>query len=80
MKDAMTFTVLVFDAEEGGYWAKVPELPGCVSQGETLEEVESNIKDAILAVLESMQEQGEQLPKARRWEVTVSPEDLEVPV
>ena len=80
MKEAMTFTVLVFDAEEGGYWAKVPELPGCVSQGETLEEVEANIRDAILAVLESMREDGEELPKARRWEVTISPEELEVTV
>jgi predicted RNase H-like HicB family nuclease len=76
MKEATAFPVLVFDAEEGGYWAKVPELPGCVSQGEPLEEVEA----AILAVLESMQESGEALPKARRWEITVSPEELEVAV
>ena len=80
MKEATTFTVLVFDAEEGGYWAKVPELPGCVSQGETLEEVERNIRDAILAVLESMQDDGEELPRARRWELTINPEELEVPV
>jgi predicted RNase H-like HicB family nuclease len=80
MKEAVTFTVLVYDAEEGGYWAKVPELPGCVSQGETLEEVEANIKDAILAVLEVMQDVGDELPKARRWEVTIRPEDLQVPV
>jgi predicted RNase H-like HicB family nuclease len=76
----MTFTVLVYDAEEGGFWAKVPELPGCVSQGETLEEVERNIRDAALAVLESMQDDGEELLRARRWELTISPEELEVPV
>jgi predicted RNase H-like HicB family nuclease len=80
MKEPMTFTVLVYDAEEGGFWAKVPELPGCVSQGETLEEVERNIRDAALAVLESMQDDGEELLRARRWELTISPEELEVPV
>ncbi len=67
-----TFTVLVHDGEEGGYWAEVPELPGCITQGETLEEVEANIKEAIVLVLEAIVNDGEQLPpEARRWEVTV---------
>ena len=46
-----TFTVLVHEAEEGGYWAEVLELPGCASQGETLDEVRQNIKEAMTAVL-----------------------------
>jgi predicted RNase H-like HicB family nuclease len=49
--------VLIYEAEEGGYWAKVPAIPGCVSQGETLEEVKANIVDALegcLAVREEM--------------------------
>jgi predicted RNase H-like HicB family nuclease len=37
------FTVILHPAEEGGYWAEVPVLPGCYSQGETFE----NIKEAI---------------------------------
>ena len=37
----------IYEAEEGGYWAKVPAIPGCVSQGETLEEVKANILDAL---------------------------------
>ncbi len=34
-------------AEEGGYWAEVPALPGCLTQGETLDEVVENLNDAI---------------------------------
>ena len=37
------------EAPETGYWAEVPALPGCVTQGETLEEVQSMIQDAVSA-------------------------------
>ena len=43
----MKLKVVVHPAEEGGFWAEVPALPGCVSQGETLEEVRANIREAI---------------------------------
>ncbi len=43
----MEYTVLVYKAEEGGYWAEVPALPGCYSQGETIEETMKNAKEAI---------------------------------
>ena len=43
----MTLKVLIHSAEEGGYWAEVPALPGCVSQGETMDELRSNIRAAI---------------------------------
>ena len=48
------FTVLVHEAEEGetGYWGEVIELPGCVSQGETIAELKVNIQEAIEAVLQ----------------------------
>lgn len=50
---AMTYTVLVYqDQEDGGYWATVAELPGCYTQGETLDEVRENIVDAIECHLE----------------------------
>jgi len=48
----MTFQGIVHEAEEGGYWAEVPSLPGCATQGETMEELEFNIKDAITGCLE----------------------------
>jgi predicted RNase H-like HicB family nuclease len=40
-------TAYVHAAEEGGYWAEVPALPGCMTQGETLDEVVENLNDAI---------------------------------
>jgi len=48
-----TYTVVVHEAEEGGYWGEIRELPGCVSQGETMEEFRHNIREALEAVLES---------------------------
>ena len=68
-----TFTVVVFEAEEGGYWAKVPELPGCASQGETLDELKDNITDAIHAWLETTEHTDDALPrKVATWELTVT--------
>jgi predicted RNase H-like HicB family nuclease len=43
----VTLKVLIHKAEEGGYWAEVPALPGCVSQGETVDDVRTNIREAI---------------------------------
>ena len=53
MIQRVIYTMEVHEAEEGGYWAEVLELPGCVSQGETLEELRENIAEAIQAVTES---------------------------
>lgn len=39
--------VVIHDAEEGGYWAEVPALPGCTSQGETMDELLVNLREAI---------------------------------
>jgi predicted RNase H-like HicB family nuclease len=43
----MKVKVVVHDAEEGGYWAEVPALPGCVTEGDTFEELLANLDDAI---------------------------------
>jgi predicted RNase H-like HicB family nuclease len=43
----VTLKVLIHKAEEGGYWAEVPALPGCVSQGETVDDVRANVREAI---------------------------------
>ncbi|WGV24440.1 type II toxin-antitoxin system HicB family antitoxin [Halotia branconii] len=43
----MKIKAIIHPAEEGGYWAEVPALPGCVTEGETIEEVIANLKDAI---------------------------------
>jgi predicted RNase H-like HicB family nuclease len=49
----MKIKVLVHEAEEGGFWAEVPALPGCVSQGETIEELTANIREAITGWLDA---------------------------
>ena len=43
----MKLHAVIHEAEEGGYWAEVPALPGCVTQGETMEEVKSNLYEAV---------------------------------
>jgi predicted RNase H-like HicB family nuclease len=80
----MKFTVLVHEDESGGYWGECLELPGCVSQGDTLDEMDHNIREAIEFVLEVMIEDGKNLtglvagqpslgedPQVRRWELNV---------
>ncbi len=58
----MEYTVLVYRAEEGGFWAEVPALPGCYSQGETIEETMENVKEAIEAHLLALKEEREEVP------------------
>jgi predicted RNase H-like HicB family nuclease len=48
----MKLKVLVHPAEEGGFWAEVPALPGCVSEGETFDEILANIREAAEGWLE----------------------------
>lgn len=43
----MKFKVIVHDAEEGGFWAEIPDIPGCATQGETFEELLKNIHEAV---------------------------------
>ena len=42
----LNFEVLIHPAEEGGFWAEIPALPGCVSEGETQAEVLANLREA----------------------------------
>lgn len=44
---AMKLKIIVHEAEEGGYWAEVPSIPGCATQGETFEELLQNIYEAV---------------------------------
>jgi predicted RNase H-like HicB family nuclease len=53
---SMKMKVIIHDAEEGGYWAEVPSLPGCGTQGETIEELISNLYEAVEGYLEARQE------------------------
>lgn len=60
---AVSYSVFYEQAPEGGYVASVPCLPGCHSQGDTLEETEANIKEAIALYLESLIAHGEPIPE-----------------
>jgi predicted RNase H-like HicB family nuclease len=55
-----SFSVVIHEDPEGGFWAEVPALPGCYSQGDTIDELRENIREAITGVLEVMREQGRQ--------------------
>jgi predicted RNase H-like HicB family nuclease len=43
----MKLKVVIHEAEEGGYWAEVPSIPGCATQGETFEELLKNLYEAV---------------------------------
>jgi len=43
----MKLKVIVHEAEEGGFWAEVPAIPGCATQGETLDELLANVREAL---------------------------------
>ena len=49
----MTITAVIHEAEEGGFWAEVPALPGCMSQGDTMEEVKAALAEAVEGWLEA---------------------------
>ncbi len=59
------YTVVVHPAEEGGYWVEVPALPGCYSQGETVEEAVEKVREAIEAHLEALRQEGQAIPDDR---------------
>ena len=57
----MKLKIIIHEAEEGGYWAEVPALPGCATQGETVEDLITNLYEAVegwLTVEESQQLQS----------------------
>lgn len=58
----MKYRVLIEQDEDGIYVAEVPALPGCLSQGETRAEALNNIKEAIAAYLESLEDHDEPIP------------------
>jgi predicted RNase H-like HicB family nuclease len=53
-------------ADGGGYFATVPDLPGCMSDGETPEEALSNVRDAIACWIEAATDMGRSVPQPTR--------------
>ena len=58
----LTYNVELEPQKEGGYTATVPALPGCISEGDTLEEVLENIKDAIEGYIKVMAKHRRKIP------------------
>ncbi len=54
------YAVVIHEDPDGGFWGEVPALPGCYSQGETIDDLKYNIREAIAGVLEVLKEQGRQ--------------------
>lgn len=54
----MQYTVIVHNADEGGYWVEVPSLPGCFSQGETIDDAMNNVKEAIELHIQGLRDEG----------------------
>ena len=71
----MKLKVVVHEAEEGGYWAEVPAIPGCATQGETFEELLENLYEAVEGCLsvdvEGPQKGGAPGDKRRIVEIAV---------
>jgi predicted RNase H-like HicB family nuclease len=65
----MKLKVVIHSAEEGGYWAEVPALPGCVSEGDTWEETLANIREAAEGWLAVAAERQPPPPGARLAEI-----------
>jgi predicted RNase H-like HicB family nuclease len=53
-----SFAVVIHEEASGGFWGEVPALPGCYSQGENVEDLLANLREAIAGALEVMKDEG----------------------
>ena len=67
----MKLNVVIHEAEEGGYWAEVPAIPGCATQGDTFEELLKNIYEAVEGCLSVEVEPPKKTSKSRVIEIAV---------
>jgi len=63
--------VVVHEAEEGGFWAEVPAIPGCATQGETMDELLRNVHEAIEGCLSVDVDQPQPDDKRRILEIAL---------
>ena len=69
--DVQTYAVVIHEDPEGGFWGEVPALPGCYSQGESIDELKDNIREAIVGVLEVLKQGQEPDANIRILDVAV---------
>ena len=79
----LNYSVKVHPAEEGGFWAEVPVLPGCFTQGKTIEEITVMAKEAIECHISGMKKVGlpipvEKIPKKKQQQVFSLPIAVQV--
>ena len=67
----MKIKVVVHEAEEGGYWAEVPAIPGCATQGDTIEELMKNVHEAVEGCLSVEVEEPKRTDKDKVLEIVV---------
>ena len=67
----MKIKVVIHEAEEGGYWAEVPGIPGCATQGDTFEELLKNLYEAVEGCLSVDVEQPKTTGKDRVLEIAI---------
>jgi predicted RNase H-like HicB family nuclease len=67
----MKLKVVIHEAEEGGYWAEVPSIPGCATQGDSFDELLSNIYEAVEGCLSVDVEDFEISERSRIMEIAV---------
>ncbi len=67
----MKLKVIVHEAEEGGYWAEIPSIPGCATQGETFDELLKNIYEAVEGCLSVDIQDIKVSPKDKIMEIAV---------
>lgn len=67
----MQLKVVVHKADEGGFWAEVPAIPGCASQGDTMDELLANVREAVAGCLAVDVEHPKQTGRDEVIEITV---------
>jgi predicted RNase H-like HicB family nuclease len=63
--------VVVHEAEEGGFWAEVPAIPGCATQGDTLDELMKNLHEAVEGCLSVEVKEPKRTDKDKVLEIVV---------
>lgn len=73
----LNYTVKVHPAEEGGFWAEVPALPGCFTQGDTIEEIAAMAKEAIEGFVAALINENQPVPIEKKLK---KPKSFSLPV
>ena len=71
----MEYSIVIHNAGEGGYWSEVPALPGCYSQGKSLQETLDNTREAVELYVEELLGDGKTVPRDDQvvYKISVAP-------